>query len=189
MAAAATSRPKRPRQDLPPKTPARTAPAKDHPPSKSKARRGRGRGGVSSPDWRVRDARRPKGGGARSKKGGGTSQKEGVNRGWTVGLSSARGLSSCLWSLSSCLWSLSSCLWSLSSCLWSFSSTLWASARHLDTTAGHFSLARSGYTCRGARHEPSDHAGERLGVRGEATRDDDAIRKVATSFSFSLGFV
>ena len=31
------------------------------------------------------------------------------------------------------------------------------------------------------RHEPSDHAGERLGVRGEATRDDDAIRKVATS--------
>ena len=52
-----------------------------------------------------------------------------------------------------------------------------------------FSLARSGYTCRGTRHEPSDHAGERLGVRGEATRDDEAIRKVASSLSFSLGFV
>ena len=36
-----------------------------------------------------------------------------------------------------------------------------------------FSLARSGYTCQGARHEPSDHAGERLGgerQQGTTTR-------------------
>ena len=40
-------------------------------PLSTEVRRGRGRGDVSSPDWRVRDARWPKGGGARSKRGRG----------------------------------------------------------------------------------------------------------------------
>ena len=102
VAAAAISRPKRPRK------PSRLKLI----PLSTEVRRGRGRGGVSSPDWRVRDARRPKGGGARSKKGGGTSLKgrgqrevisllfeslenQGVSEGLLVSDSEGSGLSLC----------------------------------------------------------------------------------------------
>ena len=98
------SRPKRPHQDLPPKTPAPRSPAQNSradrpcqgsPPLESEARRGRGRGCCVVSRLAGAPARQPKGGGARSKKGGGTSQKKGVDRGRSVGLSSARvGLSS-----------------------------------------------------------------------------------------------
>ena len=38
----------------------------------------------------------------------------------------------------------------------------------------------------GARHEPSDHAG---GTQGAVAKRDDALREVATPFSFFLGFL
>ena len=69
---------------LPPRSPTQNGCAKISRPKRSRkpsrlklvplsteVRIGRGRGGVSCPDWWVRDVRQPKGGGARSKKGGG----------------------------------------------------------------------------------------------------------------------
>ena len=85
MAAAATSR-----QDLPPKTPARTAPAKDHPPLRVRSEERKGEGlPCRLPIGGCTSEAAERGRGA-EQKGGRNLPKEGVDRERGVGFSSAR---------------------------------------------------------------------------------------------------
>ena len=187
MAAAATSR-----KDLPPKTPAQTFPPEAHSPlHRSEERKGEG--------WRVvsrlagaRCEAAERGRGA-EQKGGRNLPKGGRGQREVEFLSSSR----CEFLSSSRCEFLSSSRSSLSSACWTLvvvsldarrrlsgllsSSSLWTSLLVI------FSLARSGYTCRGARHEPSDHAGERLGVKGEAQGTTTRSGKSQLPFLFPWG--